>query len=111
MSVITNKISVAKPVIVGTIDSPLDARTRCNNIEDFPNIEMPFIGMLIYTTDDGKFWVVTKLKSKLIGNQAIANAQIDTYEEFSSGGVTKEYVDELVGDINSVLDEINGEEV
>lgn len=86
MSVILDKISVAKPVIVEKANMPLDARCRCNNEADFPNIETPFIGMLIYTIDDGKFWVVTKLKSKLIGSMAVANMAIDEYHEFVGGG-------------------------
>lgn len=85
MSVIINKMSVAKPVIVELADMPLDARTRCNNVDDFPNIETPFIGMLIYTIDDGKFWVVTKLKAKLIGSMSVENMQIDEYAEFVGG--------------------------
>jgi hypothetical protein len=79
-------MSVAKPVIVELADMPLDARIRCNNVDDFPNIETPYIGMLIYTLDDGKFWVVTKLKSKLIGSMAVENMAIDKYVEFPSGG-------------------------
>ena len=86
MSVIIDKISVAKPVVVDGANKPLDARTRCNNVDDFPNIEAPFIGMLIYTIDDGKFWVVTKLKSKLIGSMAVEDMAIAEYEEFSGGG-------------------------
>jgi hypothetical protein len=118
MSVITNKISVAKPVIVGSIDAPLDARTRCNNEADFPNIETPFVGMLIFTTDDNKYWVVTKLKSKLIGNQMIENYQIDQYVPLGDvlgvpgaegDFVSQETFEKTVGDINSILDDINGE--
>lgn len=85
MSVIINKMSVAKPVIVELANMPLDARTRCNNVDDFPNIETPFVGMLIYTIDDGKFWVVTKLKAKLIGSMSVENMQIDEYAEFVGG--------------------------
>ena len=81
MSIIASKISVDKSVIVGRIDSPLDARTRCNNTADFPNIETPFIGMIIFTTDDKQYWVVTELQSKLIGSQMIENYQIKSYEK------------------------------
>lgn len=81
MSIIASKISVDKSVIVGRIDSPLDARTRCNNTADFPNIETPFIGMIIFTTDDMQYWVVTELQSKLIGSQMIENYQIKSYEK------------------------------
>lgn len=91
MSVIINKMSVAKPVIVELANMPLDARTRCNNVDDFPNIETPFVGMLIYTIDDGKFWVVTKLKAKLIGSMSVENMQIDEYAEFVGGSGGGEY--------------------
>ena len=139
MSVITKKISVANPVIVESINSPLDARTRCNNEADFPNIEAPFIGMIIFTTDDEKYWVVTRLKAKLVGSMMIENYQIAEYVplvDFIGGGgsgsdvvfvagegikisesgeisVDTEVIATKaeIGDIAAVLDAINGEEV
>lgn len=107
MSIITNKIAISAPAIVDGVDSPLDARTRCDSVDDFPNIEMPFVGMEIYTKSDGKFWIVKSLKSKLIGVITVENAQIATYEE----RISEEMLNKKIGDINSILDSINGEEV
>lgn len=107
MSIITNKISIAKPAIVDGVDLPLDARTVCDTEADFPDIEMPFIGMEIYTRADGKFWIVKSLKSRLIGAITVENAQIDQYEE----RISVEMLNKKIGDIDSILDSINGEEV
>ena len=107
MSTITNKISISAPAIVDGVD--------------FPNIEMPFVGMEIYTVSDGKYWIVKSLKSKLIGAITVENAQIDTYEERVSKKMLDDKisvvnksisdVNKTIGDIDSILDAINGEEV
>lgn len=91
MSIITDKIGVAKSVTVDKTDTPLDARTRCDSVADFPNIEHPFVGMQIYTISDGKFWVVKSLKSKLIGAITVADAVINTYEELKGGSGGGDY--------------------
>ena len=114
MSTISDKISVKKPVIPEQTNVPLDARTVCDSVEDFPNIELPYLGMIIFTRSDGKYWKVTELKEKQIGFISVADAQIAAHEEFASGDgdfVTQDEFDTAIGDINSILDEINGEEV
>ncbi len=134
MSIITDNIGVAKSVTVDKTNTPLDGRTRCDSVYDFPNIEHPFIGMQIYTISDGKIWVVKSLKSKLIGAITVADAVIDTYEELQGGsgdsdytaglGITifdnkisvdteiissKEYVDSFIQTTIELIDELNGE--
>lgn len=157
MSTISDKISVRKPVIPEQTNVPLDARTVCDSVEDFPNIELPYLGMIVFTKSDGKYWKITELKEKQIGFISVANAQIAAYEEFgaSGGGGTGTVPDftegegiriengvisctisygageglklsedkiftidfekvaskETIGDINSILDVINGEEI
>ena len=117
MSVISDKISVKKPVIPEQTNVPLDARTVCDNVEDFPNIELPYLGMIVFTKSDRKYWKITELKEKQIGFISVANAQIAAYEEFGGGGsnegdfVSQEDFEKTVGDIAAVLDAINGEEV
>ena len=107
MSIINDNIGVAKSVTVDKINTPLDGRTRCDSVADFPSIEHPFIGMEIYTKSDGKYWIVKTLKSRLIGAITVENAQIDQYEE----RISVEMLNEKIGDINAILDSINGEEV
>lgn len=153
MSTISDKISVKKPVIPEQTNVPLDARTVCDSVADFPNIELPYLGMIVFTKSDGKYWKITELKEKQIGFISVANAQIAAYEEFGGNGTgtvpdftegdgikiengkiscTISYgageglklsddkktfsVDfekvaskEAIGDINSILDAINGE--
>ena len=116
MSVISEKISVKKPVIPEQTNVPLDARTVCDSVADFPNIELPYLGMIIFTKSDGKYWKITELKEKQIGFISVADAQIAKYEEFGGSGgdgdfVTQDEFDTAIGDINSILEEINGEEI
>ena len=90
MSIISEKISVKKPVIPEQVNVPLDARTVCDSVDDFPNIELPYIGMIVFTKSDGKYWKITKLQEKQIGFISVADAQIAEFEEFGSadgGGV------------------------
>lgn len=86
MSVISNKTAVAKALIPNAVNTPLDARIVVDAESDFANIEMPYVGMIIYTKSDGKYWTVKTLKEKQIGIMSVANAAIDSYEEFKSGG-------------------------
>ena len=86
MSTISDKISVKKPVIPEQTNVPLDARTVCDSVEDFPNIELPYLGMIVFTKSDGKYWKITELKEKQIGFISVANAQIAAYEEFGVAG-------------------------
>lgn len=133
MSIISEKISVKKPVIPEQTNVPLDARTVCDSVDDFPNIELPYIGMIVFTKSDGKYWKITKLQEKQIGFISVADAQIAAYEEFASGGakytagdgiliseknvvsvdfenvVKKTDFTDIIGDINAILDDINGE--
>jgi hypothetical protein len=100
MSTISDKISVKKPVIPEQTNVPLDARTVCDSVADFPNIELPYIGMIVFTKSDGKYWKVTELKEKQIGFISVENAQIAKYEEFgtSGGGGTGTVTDFKEGD-------------
>lgn len=100
MSTISDKISVKKPVIPEQTNVPLDARTVCDSVEDFPNIELPYLGMIVFTKSDGKYWKITELKEKQIGFISVANAQIAKYEEFgvSGGGGTGTVPDFTAGE-------------
>ena len=74
-------ITIAASVLPGTTDTPLDARCRVTNEAEILNIENPCVGLLVFCTGSGKFYVVTKLKSKQIGVFLVENASVDTYIE------------------------------
>ncbi len=78
-------IQVGGSLIPGSVDTPLDARTRINAIGGVPEIRLPYIGMVFYVTATGKRYVVKSLKSRQIGQIVVENAQIDQYEELTGG--------------------------
>ena len=45
---------------------PTDMRTRIETIADVADIPLPFVGMLFYVLDEGKYYIVKTLKSKNI---------------------------------------------
>ena len=75
-------IKVADSVILSKANTPLDARCRVATEADILNIELPFVGLLVYVLDSGKFYTVTAVKEKLIGAMTVAGAAVAEYEEF-----------------------------
>ena len=73
-------IQVSDSLQLGTVDTPLDARTRISTLGDVSNIALPFIGMMFFCASTGKYYRVVSLKAKQIGAAQQANAQIDQYE-------------------------------
>ena len=112
------------PVKPSGKDMPGDPRTRADTFADIVNIPVPYVGMIVTVlqdeTNSGKMtdYKVKSLKANSLGS---ANSLIDEvvrYADYlgtsSSGSVsqgyaTTAYVDNKIGDINSILDNINGE--
>ena len=105
-------------------NTPVDARTRVNTYADIVSIPTPFIGMRITVladeTNSNKMtdYIVKSLKANASGIADMAINEVVRYVEYlgvSSGGSTSQgyatttYVDNKIGDINSILDNINGE--
>ena len=103
---------------------PVDARTRVEVYADISSIPNPFIGMRITVladeTNSNKMtdYIVKSLKANSSGIADMAINEVIRYVDYlgvSSGGSTSQgyattaYVDNKIGDINSILDNINGE--
>lgn len=74
-------------------NEPLDARTRIANIAEIENIEVPYVGMIIYVEDEKVYYKVLSLKNKQVGPVEVQNAAVDQYELLISPELaTKEYV-------------------
>ena len=73
-------IEVAGSLIPGTVNTPLDQRTRVNALSEVSQIENPFVGMKFYCLETGKTYTVKSLKEKLIGSFTVQNALINEYE-------------------------------
>ena len=112
------------PFKPGGKDMPVDARTRVETFADIANIPNPHVGLKITVkvdeTNNNKMtdYIVKSLKANSFG---AANSLVDEVVRYvdylgasSSGSVsqryaTTAYVDNKIGDINSILDNINGE--
>lgn len=117
-------INSTGPIKPTGINQPLDPRTEVKLYADIESIPSPYVGMIITVlqdeTNSGKMtdYKVLSLKADSYG---IANSVIDQVQRYvdylgvSSGGsapqgyATTAYVDNKIGDINSILDNINGE--
>ena len=117
-------INASGPIKPSGKDMPGDPRTRVNTFADIASIPVPYVGLKITVkadeTNNNKMtdYIVKSLKASSTG---AANSLVDEvvrYVEYlgvSSGGSTSQgyattaYVDNKIGDINSILDNINGE--
>ncbi len=86
-----SNIQVGSALLPGSVDTPLDARSRITTLENIPDISNPFIGMTFYVTATGKQYIVKSLKSKQIGALTVENAAIDQYE--IAGGADTDQLD------------------
>ena len=117
-------VNASGPIKPSGKDMPGDPRTRVNTFADIASIPVPYVGLKITVkadeTNDNKMtdYIVKSLKASSTG---AANSLVDEvvryvdYLGVSSGGSTSQgyattaYVDNKIGDINSILDNINGE--
>ena len=117
-------INISGPAKPSGKNQPLDPRTEVKLYADIENIPSPYVGMIITVlqdeTNSNKMtdYKVLSLKANALG---IVNSVVDQVQRYvdylgisSSGGTsqgyaTTAYVDNKIGDINSILDNINGE--
>ena len=79
-------VKTAGGLIPGTVDTPLDARSRVSAEAEIMNIENPVLGALVFCSENRKYYKITALKSKQIGPLTVENAAVAEYEELQSGG-------------------------
>ena len=73
-------VQVSDALQLGSVNMPLDARTRISALSKVGDIELPFVGMVFFCTATGRHYKVKSLKSKAIGAITQTDAQIDQYE-------------------------------
>ncbi len=110
----SNKTVMSRPLTVGTKknnDMPLDVRTRLETMDEIAKVEYPFIGMLFYVKETGKYYSVKTLKSEElipgIPATAVENYRIGDYEEFEADSSTEE--DILVSGVEALGGLIEGQ--
>ena len=112
-------VIVSGSIIPSINNAPLDARTRINTIAEVASIQSPFIGMIFYVMDEGKFYVVKSLKSTQLGSMVLENAAVDRYEELININIdniemdmtnvaTKDFVDERIDEKLANVEGIEG---
>ena len=105
-------IKIADSVIPSKANTPLDARSRVATEADILNIEAPAVGALVYCLANGKFYVITGLKEKMVSAMAVPDLAVATYEEFDPGsGGDKKAADIQVTDENDYFQSDNIEGV
>ena len=77
-------IIISGPLMPSTKDTPIDARTRVNTLDDVKNINLPYVGMIFFVISEGKHYVVKTLKPKDVNGITVDNMLIDVYVEFGS---------------------------
>ena len=81
-----NKVITSGGLIPSTINTPIDVRTRVNTVNDIYNINLPYVGMIVYVIDEDKYYKVKSLKALEITGVTdiiIDDALVDTFEELS----------------------------
>ena len=78
-------IEIAGPLIPGTVNTLVDARSRVNTTAEIANIKLPAVGMIFYCVETKKIYVVNTLKSGTSNGYTIADSVIDTYSEVGGG--------------------------
>jgi hypothetical protein len=71
---------------ISSKNTPMDIRTRLESISEVELVPNPFVGMMFYVMDEDKFYVVKKLKDRVIGTMVITDALIDEFEPFIAQG-------------------------
>lgn len=72
-------ISVGGALVPSTKDTPIDARTRVQTVEDIKTIANPYQGMRIFVIEKDETYVVTQLQQQKVG--IIATNVIKTVEK------------------------------
>ena len=85
MSSENNKnVIVGGSIIPSSKDTPLDARTRVDTLDDIPSIQLPYVGMIFFVKSEGKHYVVQSLKAKNLNGVNIPDALVDVYSELKA---------------------------
>ena len=119
-------INAGGPIKPSGKDMPSDPRTRVDTFADITSIPIPYVGMIVTVlrdeTNGGKMtdYKVKSLKANSLGSPNSLIDEVVKYVDYlgisssgstSQGYATTTYVDNKIGDINNILDNINGEVV
>lgn len=78
-------IKVAGSLIPGTTNTPLDERSRVATLAELENLQNPYLGQLVYCLATGKYYIITALKSRIIGAREVKDAAVASWQELATG--------------------------
>ena len=104
-------IIVNGSILPSAKDTPLDARTRVDTLDDIGSIQLPYIGMIFFVKSEGKHYVVQSLKPKKLNGVNIPDALVDVYTELKvdvnlEDYAKKEELDSLSKEVKAENDKI-----
>ena len=79
-------IKVAGSLIPGTTNTPLDERSRVATLAELETLQNPYLGQLVYCLATGKYYIITALKSRVIGAREVKDAAVASWQELATGG-------------------------
>lgn len=106
----SNKIISSGGFVPSSTDTPIDLRIRVQSIDDIYDIELPYVGMIVYVIDEDKYYKIKTLKAKEVGITLIENALVDTFEEFfinsSNGNTDITMLQQEIAELKSTINEL-----
>lgn len=106
----SNKIISSGGFVPSSTDTPIDLRIRVQSIDDIYDIELPYVGMIVYVIDEDKYYKIKTLKAKEVGITSIENALVDTFEEFfinsSNGNTDITMLQQEIAELKSTINEL-----
>lgn len=80
------KNTVVRGCLVPSLkNKPLDGRQDVATLDDIAKIENPYVNFIFPVAETGKWYKVTSLKTKILGELEIPDGEIDGYELFGEG--------------------------
>lgn len=76
----SSNVTMTGSIIMSQTNIPTRDGTRIASESDIANIQLPYVGMIIYIEDKDSFVYVKSLKSRKVGNFEIKDALIDKYD-------------------------------
>ena len=75
----SNIIITSNSLTPSVANVPLDNRTRVQTEDDIINIQLPYIGMIVYVIDSDSYFKITQLKDKEVGMLTVKNGAVADY--------------------------------
>lgn len=85
------QVLIGGSLIPKSTDTPINARSRIDSINQVETITQPAVGETFYCKDTKTLYVIDSLKSKSINGFEIPNSVVDAYHAIGESGHDKTY--------------------